>query len=149
MFDLVRFRPAFGLGKMRDTFDRFFNEGLPVAYRSLLRSPEMRLPVIDIIDKEDHYLVKAHVPGFKKEELDISIEGDILTLKGETKSEKEEKKENYYYKESSEGSFLRSVKLDTEIKKDGVKASLKDGILDVELPKIEAKKAQKVEIETS
>lgn len=144
MFDLIRYAP---IGRMRDYVDRFFQESLPVSYREFLIRPEHSVPVVDIIEKEDHYLVKAEVPGYKREELDISIEGDVLTLKGERNSEKEEEKENYYYKESSYGSFSRSFKLSSETKIEEIKASLKDGILSIELPKAEEKKPAKVEIE--
>ena len=147
MFALVKRNPLFGRGLARGSFDNLFQDLLPVNYRDFMMYPETAFPAIDIVDKENHFLVKAEVPGFKKEELDISIEGDVLTLTGETKNEKEEEKENYYYKESKYGSFQRSVRLSSEINRDGIKASLKDGILHVELPKLEEKKPTKVEID--
>lgn len=147
MFDLVRFKPVSGLGRMRDLWSRFFNETMPETYRQWPALRELNMPAVDIIDKKDHFLVKAEVPGYKKEELDISIEGDVLTLKGETKTEKKEEKENYQYRETSLGSFFRSIKLTSEIDKKGIKAALKDGILTLELPKVPEKVPSKISIE--
>ena len=146
MFDLVRFKPVSGLGRMRDLWSRFFNETIPETYRQLPALPELKVPAVDIIDKKEHFLVKAEVPGYKREELEVSVEGDILTLKGETKSEKKEEKKNYQYRETSIGSFSRSLRLSSKIDNKGIKASLKDGILTMELPKLPEDVLSKIEI---
>jgi HSP20 family protein len=145
MFGLTRYRPSTGLNTFGDMMDSFFRESLPTSYRTW--SPSMRMPAMDLIDKDDHYLLKIEVPGFKKDEIDISMEENVLTLKGETKSEKEEKKENYYHKEISQGCFVRSVRLPAEIKKDDIKATLTEGILHVEIPKVEVKLPEKIKVE--
>lgn len=147
MMHLMRYRPEFGLRRMVDAFDRLFQETLPVSYSNLGLLNEPKFPLIDIVDKGVLFEVHAEIPGYTQEELDITVEGDLLTLKGEKKEKKEEVKESFYCKEILHDSFTRTVSLGEEIKKDGIKALMKDGILTVELPKVEARKIEKVKIE--
>jgi HSP20 family protein len=147
MFGLTRYRPFTELERRGSFFDRFFNENLPVLYREFLPLSAKITPAFDVIEKENHYLVKAEVPGFTKEQIDISVSEGILTIRGERKDEKVEEKENYYHKEISCGSFSRSVQLPGEINSGEIKASLKDGILNVEIPRVEAKKPEAVKVE--
>ncbi|MDQ7827324.1 MAG: Hsp20/alpha crystallin family protein [Candidatus Eremiobacteraeota bacterium] len=145
MFELTRYFPRYEAMRMPDTFDRLFRETLPVMYRTMSPREAFKVPAIDLADRESHFLINAEVPGFKKEEIDISVDEDVLTIKGETRSEKEEKKENYFHREISTGSFSRSIKLPSEINREAIKASLKDGILIIEVPKIEQKEPEKKE----
>lgn len=104
-------------------------------------------PSVDILDDKDAYMVKAELPGLKKEDIEVSVENGILTIKGERKFEDEEKKENYHRIERRYGCFSRSVSLPGDINSDKVKASYKDGVLAVEIPKSEKAKAKKVDID--
>jgi len=107
-----------------------------------------RVPAIDVLDKKDRIVVKAEVPGMDKKDISVSVEGDVLTIKGETKKETEEKKEDYYYSERSYGSFYRNVALPAAVSREKVKASYKDGVLSVTLPKTEEKtKETRIEVE--
>ncbi len=147
MFGMIRYRPFSEIERRSSFIDKFFNESLPVIYRDFLPLSAKMVPALDVVEKEDHFLVKAEVPGFTKEQIDVSVDQGILTIKGESKDEKVEEKENYYHKEISCGSFSRSVQLPGDIKSGEIKASLKDGILHVEIPKTEAKKPESIKVE--
>lgn len=108
-----------------DKSDRDFFGGIPNSI-SAFRT--------DIIDKEDRYVLQAELPGFSKEEININVEGDYLTISAEHKSEVEESKDNYVRKERHYGSFSRSFDI-SNIKADEISAEYKDGVLELSLPK--------------
>ncbi|HVP35387.1 MAG TPA: Hsp20/alpha crystallin family protein, partial [Terriglobales bacterium] len=105
-------------------------------------------PNVDIAETKDEIVLSAELPGFKKEDIKLSVEDHTITLSGEKKSEyeKEDKKENYYRLERRFGSFTRSFALPTPVQADKVKASYKDGILKVTLPKSEEAKKKEIPI---
>jgi HSP20 family protein len=104
-------------------------------------------PDIEIRDETDHLLVRADLPGIKKEELDISVAGDLLTLKGERKRESETKGKNYFYSERFYGAFSRTIKLPAEVDPDKVKATYREGVLELNLPKVENAKPKQIKVE--
>lgn len=106
-------------------------------------------PDLDIRDEADRLIVTADLPGMKKDEVEISVEGNRLLLKGERKQEEEIKKKNYYCCERFHGSFFRSVELPAEIDAEKVKASYQNGVLEIVLPKKKGAlgKGTKIEIE--
>jgi len=101
-------------------------------------------PAIEMFEKEDKYVIKAELPGMKKEEIDISVIGDTLTIKGERKAETEVKEEDYYCCERSYGSFFRSIALPSTVDADKIKASYEEGVLEVTLPKAVKVKPKKI-----
>jgi HSP20 family protein len=103
-------------------------------------------PALDVYETESDVVVKAELPGIKPEDVNISMVGDTLTIKGERKQEEEVKKENYYRLERCYGSFQRSVRLSTDVDPNKVKATYKDGVLKITLPKSEEVKPKKIEI---
>jgi HSP20 family protein len=105
------------------------------------------VPSLDVSETKDKVVVKAEAPGIDPKEIDISLSNGILTLKGEKKKEREEKDESYHLIERSYGSFSRSVRLPAEVQEDQVKASYKDGILTITLPKTERAKERSIKIE--
>lgn len=104
-------------------------------------------PDIEVQEEEDHYLLRADLPGLKKEDFNISIQGSHLTLKGERKYEKEAKKKGGYFSERIYGAFTRTMEFPTEIQADKVKAAYKDGVLEVTLPKAENAKPKQISVE--
>jgi HSP20 family protein len=143
--ELTPWRPLGELGSLRREMDRlwdsFFGE------RPLTRVWEREwLPSLDVSETKDDFVVKAEVPGIDAENIDISLTGDVLTIKGEKKHEKEEKEEDYHLVERNYGAFSRSVRLPAEVEPAKIKASYKNGILKVTLPKSEKVKAKKVKI---
>ena len=103
-------------------------------------------PAIDITDNENEYVVKAEVPGCKAEDIDITVAGNVLTISGEKKVEKEVKEKDYYHSERSFGSFRRDLRLATDIDTGKIEAECRDGVLAVKLPKSEKAMPAKIKI---
>ena len=135
---------------LRDLFDEFFDFSFVPQSRRLrrkwLEGGEWSPPV-DVIDKEDSVIVKAELPGIDKKDVKISISENALTIRGERKGEQEVKKENYYCCERVRGSYSRTIALPVEVDKAKAKASFKNGILEIILPKLEEVKPKEIEIE--
>jgi len=126
-------------------WDDFFGPG-----RKALRPLEMEwAPAVDVSETADQVVIKAEVPGMEAKDIDISLAGDVLTIKGEKKSEREEKKENYHLVERTYGSFSRSLKLPTAVDADKIEASYKQGVLTVSCPKKEEVKPKAIEIKAT
>lgn len=106
-------------------------------------------PAVDITEREDAYLVELELPGLTKEDVKITMENNILTIRGEKKQEKEEKRGSYHRSERCYGSFQRSFTLPTTVKSDKIEAQYKNGILTVTLPKVEDAKAKAIEVKLS
>ena len=116
-----------GLGRFFE--DRFFDEGMEDCQVKAWN------PSTDIVEMEDHYLFKVELPGVKKEDVKVEIEKDTLTIKGERKEETEIKKDDYLRVESFSGSFSRTFKIPEGLEEKKIKASLKDGVMKLEIPK--------------
>ena len=104
-------------------------------------------PPVDIIDEKDHIRIRADLPGLKKEDIEVSADNGILTIKGEKKEEKETKEKDYVRSERYYGAFHRSFSLPTGVDAQKVNASYKDGVLEVALPKREDAKPKQVKVE--
>jgi HSP20 family protein len=103
-------------------------------------------PRLDMFDRANKVIVKAELPGVKKEEIDISVAGSILTIKGERKAEEEIRDEDYYCCERFRGSFYRAIQLPTDVETEKIEANYADGILEITLPKVPEVKPKKIEI---
>ena len=126
---------------MDDLMTRFFRD-----------MPMMRegtwdwVPTVDVTETDGNVMVKAELPGMDPKDIDIDITGDVLTLKGEKKSEEEKKDERYYFRERHYGSFQRTFQLPAGVDNDKVDANFKNGVLTVRIPKSEESKQKKIEI---
>jgi HSP20 family protein len=107
---------------------------------------EITAPSVDLFEEKDDIVVKAELPGMDKENIEVNLTDHHLTIKGEKKKEEEVKEENYYRSERSYGSFLRTLELPKDVHADKVKASFKNGILEVRLPKTEEAKAKEIKV---
>jgi HSP20 family protein len=103
-------------------------------------------PAVDISEHDDAYVVKVELPGVNKDDVKITVESNILTIRGEKKQEKETKKENYHRVERTYGAFERSFTLPTTVKNDKIDAAYKDGVLQIALPKAEEAKPKQIEV---
>ena len=103
-------------------------------------------PRLDISETKDDISVNVELPGVSSKDVNITIEDDVLSIKGEKKYENNENDKNYFRAERGYGSFHRSFSLPTEVKKDKIKASFKDGILNISIPKAEKVKPKQIEI---
>ncbi len=144
---LIPWRPFSELEEMERRFQDIFGRSfLPSVWR---RIPTMEMgwaPAIEVFEKEDKFVVKAELPGMKEEDIDISVVGDTLTIKGERKAESEVKEEDYYCCERSFGSFSRSVAVPPNVDAKKIDASFEDGVLEIGLPKAPEVKPKKVTI---
>ena len=132
--------------RMNQLFDLSFSR-VPETEKGTLSGMDW-VPLVDLKEKKDEILVKAEVPGMKKEDVQISLEDNTLLIKGEKKHEekKEDKDEGYYYRECSYGSFSRAINLPAKVKEDKVDASYRNGILEITLPKAEESISRRIDI---
>lgn len=140
---LARFR-----GEMDNLFERFFGD---VWGTSMLESLPARLgwgPRIDLAESENEITVKAELPGVEPNEVSVDVIGNTLTIRGEKKQEKEEKRENYHCVERQYGSFHRSVQLPASVDPNKVEAVFKNGVLTITMPKRPEAKAKRITVKT-
>lgn len=138
---------------LEQRFENLFSMGLLKTPKfswpewSGFESLKVESPKVDIIDQKTSLLVRAELPGMKKENIDISVSDTSVTLTGESKEEQKEEKDNYYRREISSKSFSRTLSLPCEVQSKDAKASFENGVLQITLPKAEKAKAQSLKIE--
>ncbi len=139
---IVRWDPFSDLVQLRDEIGRWF-EGTEKTQekRSAVWAPE-----VDIKETDKEVTLRADLPGMKLEDIDVSVEENQLIIKGKRKYEKEEKEKDFVRLERSYGSFYRSFNIGVPIKEDKIKASYKDGVLEINVPKAEVKRPKKIQI---
>ena len=103
---------------------------------------------VDVSESEDEYLIKASLPGINPEDLDINIESNVLTIKGEYKEEKESENRRYHMRERRSGNFCRSFSLPNAVDTEAVEATYEAGVLTLSLPKAEEAKPQRIEVKS-
>jgi len=135
--------PFFDVGKTLEEMDRILNAvGRPLSLRSV---PRGTFPAINVYDQGQALVLTAEAPGMKIDDIELTVMGDSLTLKGERKAEESEQ-ERYYRRERPMGTFTRTVTLPTPVEMDSVKAEYRDGVLRVCMEKAEEAKAKKIKI---
>ena len=150
----IQRRSSAALSPWQD-MDRIFESAFPRGLLGFGRWPlsdwtarlETKLPAVDVIDRPDHILVRAEVPGVKKEDLDVSVSDNLVTIRASTKYEEEKEEGEYYRCEMSHGEFSRSVSLPAAVDSAEARASFKDGILELTLPKTAPSKRRAVKVE--
>ncbi len=106
------------------------------------------VPNIEMLDKQDSIIVRAELPGMRREDINISVTGNILTISGERKTDSSVKSEDYYRSELSYGKFSRSITLPTTVDAEKINATFENGVLEITLPKSEKAKPKKIEIKS-
>lgn len=128
-------------------FDQpFFGLSLLPFEKALTNSQNSGFLSVDVSEDKDNVYIKADLPGLKKEDVHVSLENDVLTIKGERRSENEQKDKNYHRVERSYGVFERRILLGVNVDETKIKAVYKDGVLDLTLPKSEVSKVKRIEI---
>lgn len=142
-----------------DDMERMFEEMMPRGWLRPFRGGwprlgemepfEARWPRVDVQDQESEILVRAELPGVKKDDVDVSLSENTVTIKASTRHEKEEgeKEGDYYRHEIASGSFARTVALPADVDGDNAKAKFEDGILELTLPKLEQAKRRHIKVE--
>ena len=154
--DITKAVPARALSpfeEMDRMFEGLFPRGLMRPFHwewpSWSRLPEPfegRTPKVDVIDRDDEILVRAEMPGVDKKDVDVSTTENTVTIRGSTHAEEKEEKGDYYRCEISSGSFSRTLALPGNVDASKAKATFKDGVLELALPKVEKSKRQKIDI---
>ncbi|MGA8141001.1 MAG: Hsp20/alpha crystallin family protein [Desulfobaccales bacterium] len=148
--DIVKREPAKGISQLRREMDRLFEDFFaPQAWWGGRPWEGEWVPAVDVAETPEQITIKAELPGIDGKEIDISLVGDMLTIKGEKKSEREEKKENYHLVERNYGSFSRSLALPAAVKPEKIEAKYEKGILTITCPKKEPVKPKTIEIKTA
>jgi HSP20 family protein len=130
---------------MEDVFGRFFRDW---PFPKLFGEARGVAPALDMLDRRDEVVLRADLPGLEHKDIDVTVEEGMLTIRGERKGEKEAKEEDFYCCERWAGSFERSLALPPGVDAGKVKATFKNGVLEVRLPKAEKARGKRVEIKS-
>jgi len=144
MADIVRWDPYREMTGIRRLMDRWF-EGMPRLGRFDWDVTDGHFP-LDLYETDEAVVVKAALPGVKAEDVDITITGETLTIKGEARREEEEKKRDYYRQETWYGNFARSISLPSQVEADKAEAVFDNGILRLTIPKAAAARPKTIKV---
>ena len=143
LFD--NWNPFFDVAKTLEEFDRMFGAvGRPIGLRSV---PRGTFPPINLYNKDDRVVLVAELPGLEAKDIDLTVLGDSVTLKCERKEQAAEN-ERFYRKERAAGTFTRTVTLPDTVDPDSVKATYRNGLLSVEMEKVQEARAKKIKIKS-
>ncbi len=142
MSNLTRWNPNRRMMSMSDVLDNLFDQAFIMP-----RDGGMTRPSIDVVENDNDVVVKAELPGYKPEDIDVRVEGNLLQLSGEFNEEKENKQEGQYHlRERRHGSFTRVIPLPTDVNVDKANADFDNGVLTLTLPKEESAKPKRISI---
>jgi HSP20 family protein len=145
MANLIRWEPMRDMVTLRDAMDRLFDEAFTRPWGSD-GGLGTGTPAVDMYQTDDDVVVKMAVPGMKPEDVQISVTGDVLTVKGETREETDNKEKAYHIREQRWGSFERTLTLPTAVKSDKAQAEFENGMLKISLPKAEDVKPKTITV---
>ena len=144
MTRITRWDPFAEMADLRRTMDRVFDVR-PFRIVPAASGADTFFPV-DVLDSGDEIVVKASLPGVKPEDIEVSVTGQSLTVKAETKEETEEKAENWYRRERRTGAYVRQLALPVKVDADAAQAHFEHGVLRLTLPKAEATKPKTIKV---
>ena len=146
MTNLVRWEPFRDLVSLREAMDQLFEESFVRPQAGALASVGQGSLALDMYETDDAVVVKSPIPGIDPDDIDISITGDTLTIKGETKTEEKVEENNYIRRECHYGSFARTVAIPTSVVADKAEAEFENGVLTLTLPKAEEIKPKAIKV---
>ena len=144
-----KWSPLKELEEMRKDMDRLFDEFTkPVRrWRTQPKSEGLEIPSIDLYERGGDIVIKVELPGARREDIDITIAKDSLVIKGDIKRDEDVKEENYHISERKFGNFSRTIALPVEVESEKAQATMKDGLLEIVIPKREEAKPREIRIE--
>jgi HSP20 family protein len=142
---LMRWDPFREVLSLREAVNRMFDDTLFRPSRFWSEDGAMMVP-LDMIETDDSLVVTAPLPGVKPDDVNITITGNTLTIKGEFKQEQDHKKGNVHFQERRYGAFHRSITLPTDVNTNKIEATFEDGVLKLQIPKTEEAKPKQIEI---
>jgi HSP20 family protein len=146
---LTRWDPFVEMSDLRREMDQIFGDFFGRTPFRMAATEAVWSPLVDLHETKDGFQLIAELPGVKQEDIQVSVEGDTLTLKGERKRETEVKEDQYHRIERSYGRFERSILLPSIVDPNRVKATYRDGVLDIQLPKKEEAKPKEIKVEVA
>jgi HSP20 family protein len=146
MSNLIRWEPAREMMSLREAMDHLFDDAFTRPFGQFDGWRGADVPAVDMYQTDNDVVVKASLPGLKADDVQISVTGDVLTLKGEAKEQNEVKEKNYHLREQRWGSFERRLMLPADIISDKAKAEFEDGVLTITLPKAEEVKPKMISV---
>jgi len=147
---LVRFDPFREMMELQERINNLFSERLTrTGGREEAMTQAMWTPAVDIFESADELVIKAELPEVKKDDVQINVENNILTLKGERRLENEERRDNYHRIERLYGTFTRSFTLPSNVDQNKITAEFKDGVLRIVLPKREEAKPRQIAVKVN
>jgi HSP20 family protein len=143
---IVRYDPFRDLRTLQEEVNRLFTGSMPRGFDDEGIARGAWSPSVDIYENKDQIVLEAELPGMKREDFDLSIENNVITLRGQRQFEKKDESDNYHRVERAYGSFTRSFTLPNTVTAEGANAEYKNGVLRVTLPKREETKARRIEV---
>jgi HSP20 family protein len=143
---IVRYDPFRDLRTLQEEVNRLFTGSMPRTFDDEGIARGAWSPSVDIYENKDQIVLEAELPGMKREDFDLSVENNVITLRGQRQFEKKDESDNYHRVERAYGSFTRSFTLPNTVSAEGANAEYKNGVLRVTLPKREETKARRIEI---
>jgi HSP20 family protein len=143
---IVRYDPFRDLRSLQEEVNRLFSTNLTRTFGDEGLGRGAWAPSVDIYENKDQIVLEAELPGMKREDFDLSIENNVITLRGERRFEKTDESDNYHRVERSYGSFTRSFTLPQSVSADEATADYSNGVLRVTLPKREEAKSRRIEV---
>ena len=143
---IVRYDPFRDLRSLQDEVNRLFTSNLTRSFDDEGIARGAWSPSVDIFENKDHIVLEAELPGMNREDFDLSVENNVITLRGERHFEKKDDSDNYHRVERAYGAFTRSFTLPQTVSAEGANAEYRNGVLRVTLPKREETKARRIEI---
>jgi HSP20 family protein len=144
---LIRWDPFDDLASLRESMDKLFEEFFTHRPERGQLAPVVWQPAIEAYETEGDVVIRAELPGIDPNQVEITVTQDTLTIKGEAKTEQEDRRRNYYRRELRHGAFIRSIALPAGVYGDQAKASYRNGILEIRVPKSERAKPKTVKVE--
>ena len=145
---LVRWEPAREISSLQSEMNRLFNTFFDTPTTTGNGGAVRRwVPSMDLVETDEHFVLRADLPGLSEQDVAIELEDNVLTVSGERKAEHEEKKEGFYRMERSFGQFRRSLTLPEGVDADAIAATFDKGVLEVRIPKPEERKPRRVAIQ--
>ena len=148
MSNLTRWDPFREMMSMRSLMERMFDDSLFGMRNDWTEQANWGL-ALDVAETDDAFVVKASLPGMTPDDLEVTYNNNVLTIKGEVKEEHESEERRYHLRERRYGSFSRSISLPSTVNADAIDASYQDGVLSLTLPKVEEAKPRRITVQGS
>ena len=144
---IVRWEPLREFSTLQNEMNRLFNTVFDAPTAGNGGNTLRRwMPAMDLVETDDHFVLRADLPGLSEDDVDVTLENDVLTVSGQRKAETETREKGYYRVERAYGSFRRSLSLPEGVDPDAIEANFDKGVLEVRIPKPEQRKPRKVAI---